>query len=249
MADEKKQEIFSFQSRHRGCYVDIERARAFKKKAGTEKFGATFIIDPAPKLVDVDGKSVDMSDLAQLKRAVTRLLQSKAPGKKLSLNRLTQEQVDAGNYIEVKAPWRSGDKEADSEKAKGKDGELYRGKILVKSSSKFQPRLAYIENGKVNKIEAEEPESAVLIKKFFYSGAEYVPSFELHWYKGDEGKPDGVNLYLNSILFAKHGARIRGGGQNPEDTFKGYVGTISNEDPTGGAAGVADELGDDLSDL
>jgi hypothetical protein len=79
--------------------------------------------------------------------------------------------------------------------------------------------------------------------KFFYSGAHLVPSFGLHWYKGDEGKPDGVSLYLNAVLFAKHGTRLGGRSANAAETFKGYIGSISSEDPTGGAA--ANELEDE----
>lgn len=241
---EKKHEDFNFTTAHVASYADIMEPRAFQKngqKKGDPKYATTFVIDPTPVLKNVNGKDVNMSDLAQLQRAVTALLQSKAPGKKIRARRLTQEEVDAGDCVEVQVPWKDGTKFADAEKAKGKDAEYARGKVLLKASSKYQPALAAIVNGKI--VEFTTDESKAEAKKYFYSGAHLVPSVGLHWYKGDEGKPDGVSLYFNGVLFAKHGSRLGGRQQNASETFKGYIGSISNEDPTGGAS---DELDDEI---
>lgn len=241
----KEQNVFVCNRDHRGSYVNIVEANAFKKNGqakGPPKFGATFIMDPTPKLQNVDGKEVDMSDLGRLKREVIKMLTAKNPGKKFVTRRLTQEELDAGNVIEVAVPWKDGTKEADKMKAAGKDGEAYRGHVIVKASSKFQPIMSAYENKQITVFETEEQKAAA--KKFFYSGAHFVPSFGLNWYKGDEGKPDGVSLYLNSIMFAKHGSRIGGVAQNPAETFKGYIGSISAEDPTGGFQ--RDEMDDEI---
>lgn len=242
----KKQEDFNFTVAYRASYADIMEPRAYEKngqKKGDPKYSATFIIDPTPKLVTVEGKEIDMSDLGRLKRGVIKLLNAhNTTGKKLKIGRLTEEQEQAGTHIEVQVPWKDGAKEADRLKAKGKDGEVFRGQVLLKASSKYQPALAAVENKKIITFETDESKAAA--KKFFYSGAYLVPSFGLHWYKGDEGKPDGVSLYLQGVLFAKHGPRLGGRQQNAAETFKGYMGSISNEDPTGGAS--QDELDDEI---
>lgn len=240
-----KPQDFNFTTAHIGSYADIMEPRAFQKngqKKGEPKYSCTFAVDPTPVLKNVNGKEVDMSDLAQLKREVVKLLQSKAPGKKFVMRRLTQEELDAGNVVEVQVPWKDGTKFADAEKAKGKDAEYARGKVLVKGSSKYQPALSAIVDKKL--VEFDTPESIVAAKKYFYSGAYMVPSFGLHWYKGDEGKPDGVSLYFNAVMFAKNGPRLGGRQANAADTFKGYIGSISEEDPTAGAGN--DEMDDEI---
>lgn len=232
MTTEKpKAQDFNFQTAHIASYADIMEARSFKKngqKKGEPKFGATFVI------------ATDNPDLAKLKKEVNAMLVAKAPGKKFVLRRLTQEELDAGNVVEVQVPWKDGTKFADAEKAKGKDVEYARGHILLKATSKYQPALAALENGKL--IEFTTPESIAQSKKFFYSGAYMVPSVGLHWYKGDEGKPDGVSLYLNGVMFAKHGSRLGGRQANAAETFKGYIGSISQEDTTAGADSLDEEI-------
>lgn len=236
-ADTKKQDDFNFQTAHRASHANIVEPKAFEKggvKKGDPKYSALFIIEP------------ENPDLARLKAEATAMLKAKANGKTIRARRLTQEEVDAGTFVEVNVPWKSGDKEADRLKAKnnGDDskGSIYRGQVLLKASSKYQPALSAIEGGKIVDFVTDEAK-AVAGKKYFYSGAYLVPGFGLHWYKGDEGKPDGVSLYFNAALFAKHGPRLGGRTHNAAEAFKGYIGNISQEDPTGGAA--SEDLGDD----
>lgn len=237
MTDTKKQDDFNFQTAHRASHANIETPKPFMKNGkaqGDPKYSALFIIDP------------ENADLARLKAEVTAMLKAKAGGKTIRARRLTQEEVDAGTFVEVSVPWKAGDKEAERLKAKnnGDDskGAIYRGQVLLKASSKYQPALSAIEGGKIVDFVTDEAK-AMAGKKYFYSGAHLVPGFGLHWYKGDEGKPDGVSLYLNAVLFAKKGERLGGRSQNAAETFKGYIGTISQEDPTGGASS-----GEDLDD-
>ncbi len=234
MTEKNKAEDFNFQTAHIASYADIMEPRAFQKngqKKGEPKYGATFVIAP------------DNEDLKKLKAAVTAMLQAKAPGKKFVLRRLTQEELDAGNVVEVQVPWKDGTKFADAEKAKGKDAEYARGHVLLKATSKYQPALAAIVDKALVEFTTDEAKIAAG-KKYFYSGAFMVPSVGLHWYKGDEGKPDGVSLYLNGVMFAKNGSRLGGRQANAAETFKGYIGSISDEDPTAGAAG--DNLDDEI---
>lgn len=217
-AKEKAQD-FNFQTAHIVSYADIMEARAFKGK-GDKKFGGTFVIAP------------DNADLKLLKAEINKMLVAKAPGKKFVLRRLTQEELDAGNVVEVQVPWKDGTKFADAEKAKGKDAEYARGHVLLKGTSKYQPQLSALINGKL--VVFETAEAIAQAQQYFYSGAYLVPSFGLHWYKGDEGKPDGVSMYLNGVMFAKHGTRMGGKRLNAAEAFKGYIGSISQEDTTAG---------------
>jgi hypothetical protein len=234
MTDAKKEEQidFSFQTPHVCSYSDVLEARRFKKNGveqGDPKFGGTFVVAP------------DNPDYLKLKAEIVKLLQAHAPGMKVIANRrLTQEEADSGTAIEVNVPWKDGTKFADAEKAKGKNAEYARGNILLKASSKFQPALAAIENKNV--LEFTTPEGIASSKKFFYSGAYLVPSFGLHWYKGDANKPNGVSLYLNAAMFVKHGPRLVIAQKSAAEAFKGYIGSISEEDPTAGAP--VDELSD-----
>lgn len=199
------------------------------KEQGDAKYQGTFLLDPTSE------------DLKKLQAEVIKMLHANnSSGKKLKIGRLTEEQETAGTHIEVKVPWQDGTKYADKQKAAGKDAEFARGKILVKATSKYQPALAALVDGKL--LEFSTPEAVATAKKYFYSGAFLVPSVGLHFYKGDEGKPDGVSLYFNAALFVKHGPRLVSSTRSATETFKGYVGAISQEDPTGGAE--VDELED-----
>lgn len=236
--EKKQQEDFNFNTAHTVSYANIMEPKAFVKKGqkkGDPKYSALFIIDP------------ENADLKRLQAAVLAELKTKHPGKTLRARRLSQEEMNAGTFVEVSVPWRSGDKEAERLKAKnnGDDskGAIYRGKVLVKASSKYQPALSAIEGGKV--IDFETDEAKAKAAKFFYSGAVLVPSFRFNPFDGDEDKPGGMSLYLNAVLFAKHGTRIGGRSANAAETFKGYVGTISQEDPTGGGFN-RDDLDDEI---
>lgn len=237
MADKQQQEDFNFQSAHVVSYANIIQPKAFQKKGqakGDPKYSALFIIDP------------ENPDLKRLQAAVVAELKAKYPGKTVRARRLTEEEMNAGTFVEVSVPWRSGDKEADRLKAKnnGDDskGTIYRGKVLLKASSKYQPALSAIEGGKV--VDFETDEAKAKAAKFFYSGALLVPSFRFNPFDGDDGKPGGMSLYLNAVLFAKHGTRIGGRQVNAAEAFKGYIGTISQEDPMGGKP--ADDLDDEI---
>jgi hypothetical protein len=116
--------------------------------------------------------------------------------------------------------------------------------VLLKASSKYQPALSAIVNKQI--VDFSTPESVATAAKYFYSGAWMVPSFGFHWYKGDEGKPDGVSLYFNGCLFVKDGTRLDRPQRSAAETFKSYIGSISQEDPTGGATAGADELDDEI---
>lgn len=230
-AQKEKKPTFVFNSSFRTNWVNIVKARAFKGKEGSEKFGARFIMEP------------DAEDFKRLKAEITTLLQTKNPGKKLVPRRLTQEELEVGNVIEVHVPWNSGDAENKKFLAASKpEVEAYKGKIVLKTSSKYQPAMGVIQKGAVVDLVTEEARAAA--GKFFYSGAFLIPrEVGLNYYPASsDGKPAGVSLYLNVVIFHKDGEKIGGGGQrSAAEAFKGYLGKISEEDPT---AGAVDELSD-----
>lgn len=223
MSDEKKQNDFNFTTAVRCAYADIINPRAFVKNGkpkGDPKYSVTVLLPP------------DNPDLKRLQAAVGAMARENKPGKKFVTRALTQEELAAGDTVQLAVPWKSGEAEADRMKAGGKNGEVFRGHTLVKASSAYAPVLDVIEKGVL--VPYHDPEVRAKASKYFYSGAFIVPSFGLHWYKGDTGKPDGVALYFNACAFAKNGERLGGRAVNSAETFKHYLGTLSAEDPTGG---------------
>lgn len=245
----KEKPQFTFTDKYRGTYTFVTEAKAFKKKGqikGDPKYSSMFLIEP--KYIEKDGKKIidPSSDLGRLQAEVVRMLKAKYPGKKLVVGRrMTQEELDSGEAVEVNVPWFKGEKEGERLKAKGKeaDAAIYAGKFCVKGSSKYRPLLDVIEGGKVVSLTTDEAVKASA-GKYFYSGAWFLPTFGLHAYDGDEGKSGGVSMYLNALLFCAHGERLGGRSHNPAEAYKGYLGKISDEDPTGGAA--SEELDDEI---
>lgn len=180
--------------------------KAFKargKETGEPKYSASFLFAP------------DNPDLLSIKRAAKAVAAAKWPGRPVS---------------ELATPWTSGDKLADKRKAKGRnDGEFQRGHLVMAARSKFQPRLAVVENGRI--VDLDES-NMTAFKARFYFGVEVLAQFNLVAYEGVGANPDGVNAYLNMVLSTNKGKRLSSGSSAAE-VFRGYVGTYSAEDPTG----------------
>lgn len=143
----------------------------------------------------------------------------------------------------IKFPFRSGDKAADKRKmeiaggAKKPDGEFQRGKVTIVAKSKFQPQLSAVEGDRI--VEYTDATMAVAKAKFFF-GAEVIG--ELNFVAVEVSGNKSVAVYLNALMATGKGTKI-GGRQAAADRFKGYRGTVSAEDPTGG------ELEDELAGL
>lgn len=195
-------------------HPNLFEARAFGKKgkeSGTPKFSANLVFPP------------DSEDLKGLKALAVKQARAKWPGRDLK---------------ELKFPFVNGNNLADKRKADGKeDGEFNRGQVIVAGRSKFEPRLAGIENGKVTDY---EDAARVAAKGKFYFGVEVLAQLNIVPYDGVGSNPDGVTCYVNMILSTGKGKRL-GGGQSAAEAFKGYMGSSSHEDPTGGA-GLDDVL-------
>jgi hypothetical protein len=219
MATEKTEvPTFAFTSPVRTGFSNIVTGRAFQGK-GDPRHDASFILEP------------DSADLTALKALVIAEAKKMFPGKKLVARRLTQEELDDKGTVEIQVPWKDGTKAADRAKQEGKDQEFFRGKIVVKASSKFAPALSGVENGAI--VEYNNPEAfPLLAKKKFYAGSWVVPYVGVHAYKAMDEKPGGVGLWLNAVCFIKDGARTGGGkGVNAAEVFKAYAGTSTSVDP------------------
>ncbi len=139
-------------------------------------------------------------------------------------------------------PLASGDKLADkaiaNAKKKGKwtEGDdprgFSRGKQVLTSRSDYRPGLSYIERGAVIDIE-DENTIVARERDTFYSGVQALGEVEFVWYDevGENGSP-GVTAYLNKVCSIKKGEKIMGKAVSAAETFKGYVGLASQEDPT-----------------
>lgn len=179
------------------------------------------------------------SDLKAIKELAARLARAKWPDKPFF-----QTVQETGEKIPtVLFPFASGDKLADLRKQKGKDdGAFMRGKVIIAARSKYEPRLSYIENGKILECEGDMAKQAS--KGKFYPGVEVLAQLNLVPYDavGQGGKP-GVTAYLNMVLSTGKGARISGG-QTASEAFKGYVGSVSADNPMGPGASV--DMSDDI---
>lgn len=226
MANAKTEQVtFTFTEPVRAGFLNVIEGRQFKGK-GDARFDGSFILEP------------DSADFVTLKTLVIAEAKKFFPGKKLVARRLTQDEINDGGFVEINVPWKDGTKLADAAKnavddngnPKPKDQEFFRGKIVVKASSKYAPALSGIENGKV--VEYDKPETRATLAKTFYAGAYLVPHVALNPYKAQENKPGGVSLYFNAVCFIKHGAKLTGGkGVNAAEVFKGYAGKAVADNP------------------
>lgn len=162
-------------------------------------------------------------DIGALKDKAIEVAKAKWPGRDLK---------------ELKWPFKKAEKVAEKAKAKGKDVTIYEaGTFIMPARSKYEPVLSYLDGKKV--IEFTDANRG-LAKQKFYNGCYVVAQVNLVPYAGDDD--DGVTAYLDQVLWVKDGPKI--GGVSAAEAFKGYVGSVSAEDPTGGGEGndIEDEI-------
>jgi len=130
-------------------------------------------------------------------------------------------------------PVSSGDEYAAKRKAAGKDGSATAGKAILKARSKYEPMLSWVEGGQVKEIPGTSGASVQSSK--FFSGVEVLASFNFVAVEVSGNKY--VTAYLSKVFSTGKGTRV-GGGRSAAESFKGYIGQKSAEDPT---AGVLDD--------
>lgn len=141
-------------------------------------------------------------------------------------------------FSELAFPFTDGNKLADKAKTRRKEAEYNRGLVIVPARSKFEPRLAAIVNRQIVEYEGD---ARLAAKAKFFFGAEVLVQVNLVAYDGVGNNLDGVTAYLNMVLATGKGTRIAGASSAAE-TFRGYVGAMSAEDPTVGAGSTDDEI-------
>lgn len=184
------------------------------KEQGKPKFSANFELP------------LDHQDITALKAKAVEIARARWPGRDIK---------------ELKFPFLNGDTAADKAKKNGKDREFSRGKFIVVSRSIFEPKLSYVEGARL--VTDLEGPARVAAKAKFYNGVLAGGQFKFEAYDGVGANPDGVTAYLQEVCSLGVGERIKGsGGGNSAETFKGYIGTSTDYDPTGGADGLDDEI-------
>ncbi len=177
-------------SEFRILYPNLFEARAFIKDGkpqGEPKFGVVMLFPP-------DG-------IEDLKAAAKAVAHAKWPGRDLK---------------ELSFPFKSGDAQAAKREAAGKDGSFYKGVVVVKASSKFQPGVA------------DENKKEILDPKRVYSGAYGYAELNFVAGNGVAGGKDYVTAYVNHLMVSRNGDRIAT--RTAEDVFSGIASTHTTVD-------------------
>ncbi len=227
MAEAQNQVSYIFTSPAVTAFPALLEPRKFKRngrETGDPKFGGTWLLGP------------DHPDLAGVKAAAAKAAQAKWPGRSLA---------------ELKFPFSVGDKMCAERiarlKKEGKDddgkGDFMKGHTLLKAGSKYRPKLAFIQNGKI--IEIDDESLKVHGGKFYFGVQALIQVNFVAYDKINEDAKDGVTAYLQQVLTLNKGERLAGG-QSAAEVFKGYAGKASEIDPTGGddlmSAAGSDEI-------
>lgn len=206
---------YTFTQKVRMPFQNLAEAKAVGKKGkakGDPKFSGTFVFEP------------ESADYQAVRALAAKVAHARWPGRNLN---------------ELKFCFTTGEKKIEREKkAAEKEGrnartqDFFVGKIVLDARSKYQPACAAVVDGKIVQLEGKE------IAARFYNGCYVVPKINLTAYEGQEddgrGNPDGVNAYLDAVLFVQDGPKI--GGTNAAEIFKSYAGQVTDADPTGGAS-------------
>ena len=201
---------------HTMLWPKVITPEAFKT-GGKLAYSASWLFDP------------EDPELVALKALASNVLREKWPG--LDLRAAVAEK-------KLGLPWETGDaaiaRKTEKLKDAGKEytgGDDYKvGKVVLKTTThKTRPKLAAVVMGKDVSLDTEELIKAHESK--FYSGA--LGLFQIKLGTNEVEGKKFVTAYLNKIMTSGQGKQI-GGGQSAAETFAGFAGTVSAEDPTQG---------------
>lgn len=181
----------------RFLFPNLWEAKPFMKNgkpAGSPVFGTSMLFVPAV--------------IAPLKAKVIEVALAKWPGRNLGA------EVAANTF---KLPFHVGDKLAEKAAAKGKDGAFYKGTIVIKATSKFQPQVLGPDKNEL--LDKSKPKSG----DYGYAEINFVA------YDGVSGGSDGVTGYLNFVMVSRPGDRIAG--RDAKSAFAGISGGSSDHNP------------------
>lgn len=215
---------FDFTHPVRASFCHVVTPSAYKdKKTGKEaepRYSAQLIF--APDHPDVKGLKDAMLEAAQAtwpSRNIREALQEKT----LKMPLLTGEGLIARRTAELKKEGKPYDEKLDHLK----------GFLVLKTSSKQMPSLAFIEKGRIIDVISEA--QIAQHKAKFYSGVECLISLNFTGYDAKAGTTeDSIATYLQAFVSLNKGERMGGGGAPASERFKGYVGQATEVDPTEG---------------
>lgn len=131
-------------------------------------------------------------------------------------------------------PFREGDKMADALKAKNKDGEFLRGKVVIaaKSYENVKPILSYYDaTAKATKQLSRISDVDMAKAKEMFNGGNYAGA-ELSMRASCVGGVHYISFYINAVRFLAEGEKF--GGKGMMDRFDGVYGGEAAHDPTAG---------------
>jgi hypothetical protein len=186
------------------------------KQPGKPTYSCLIMIDPAnPAFAEMKKVALGVANVCFPGRDVVAQFQTSPKG--------------------FKFPWYAGDADNAKRVQTAKDPyEWQKGQVLMRAHSgeKYPPGLGFFDGAR--KIEVKDPAAKALHKGKFFSGTKALVAVNF----GPYGKADevaGITAYLQSVLSLNTGDPIGGGRKSIEDTFSGYVGHSTGENPLTGA--------------
>jgi len=146
-------------------------------------------------------------------------------GLKKTAANLAQQKWPSRDLKELQFPFKRGESEAQKQADKGRNGEFYRGYIVVKASSKYQP-------GVVGPTKQD-----IIDPKEVYSGC--IVRAQLNVKTFSAGSNEGVKCYLNHLMKVRDGERLIG--TTAQDAFANVEGASTDVDPTSAGGGAEDD--------
>lgn len=187
------------------------------KESGEPKYDTELLFD------------VDSEDLKTLKAMAVAVAKEKFPGIDVVA------EYKAGQF---RMPWTLGDTIIENKKKKlaalgksydgGADYKKGKSVVTAKTSAQFPPSIAALVGNAI--IAIDTPALKELHKGKFFNGTEAYAVIRLNAYEPtkDDDNP-GVNCFLQQFVSLNRGKQI--GGRSAAQTFAGYVGKVTSENP------------------
>lgn len=202
----------------------LAEPRKFKDRRGKEtgeaKYEAAFFSDPThPDWLGIKAKMAEVAKAKWPGRDFNDPPQGSPGAFKWPV--ASGERIIARHVAELKKENKPADTKYD----------YLAGKVRLTARSKYEVKLSGIESGRLT--DYEGPNRAANMKHF-YRGVGCLFQVNFAAYAGVGENPDGVNAYINMVMTTKKGDKRGGQAASAADTFKGYVGHDTAEDPTEG---------------
>jgi hypothetical protein len=203
----------------RMSYPNLIKPRPYNNK-GEPRYSLDMIFDPdmMEKFWLADDTVEKGFRQVQVKDVLVEIFKEKWPSGKM------KETLHKDGW-----PLKSGDKLADRQEAKGKNGDAYKGKTIIsaKASKDYPPTLKYKNGGKTVNLDmstdADKKKAEALFAGGNYARAEVNA-------KAIDTPDCYLVFYVNNVIFFKEGEKLGRG--SALDRFDGIEGGESDYDPT-----------------